>query len=263
MPALDDAYANGAHIDGATEYPARWNTAAAAFRAQLGPRAELGLSYGPSERQAFDLFHPEGDVNGVLIFVHGGYWRLFDRSTWSHFAAGALAQGWAVAMPSYDLCPDVHIAGITQQIAQAVQAVAKRTTGPISLAGHSAGGHLVARMCAPGMLPADVMARVFHVMPISPLSDLEPLVQTTMNDDFRMDAGMALAESPLTQPAPAVPVTVWVGADERPAFLDQAMWLVDAWSCAEVVAPAVHHFDVIDALTDPDSDMIKRLTGGA
>ena len=263
MPGMDDAYANAAYIEGAAAYPARWDAAAAAFRESLGARAETGLRYGPSDRQLFDLFHPEGEPLGLLIFVHGGYWLRFDRTTWSHFAAGALAQGWAVAMPSYDLCPDVRIAGITQQIAQAVQAIAARVPGPISLAGHSAGGHLVARMCAPGMLPAAVMSRVFHVMPISPLSDLEPLIQTTMNDDFRMDADMARAESPMLQPAPKVAVTVWVGGDERPAFLDQAMWLVDAWSCGEVVAPGLHHFDVIDALADPDSDMIKRLTGAA
>lgn len=261
MLDIDDAYANGAYIEDAAAYPPRWAAAADAFRKDLGERAETGVAYGPSVRQAFDLFHPSGPCKGTLIFVHGGYWRMFDRTYWSHLAQGAVSRGWAVAMPSYDLCPDVRIAGITQQIAQAVQVIAARTKGPLSLAGHSAGGHLVARMCAPGMLPEAVTARVTHVMPISPLSDLEPLSRTTMNDDFRMDAGMARAESPLIQPAPAVPVTVQVGAEERPALLDQAMWLADAWSCAEVIAPGLHHFNVIDALADPDSDTIKRLTG--
>ncbi|MEP1522279.1 alpha/beta hydrolase [Ascidiaceihabitans sp.] len=261
MSGMDDAYANAAYIEGASDYPARWDEAAQSFRTSLGARAEIGVPYGPSKRQVFDLFHPEGEPNGLLIFVHGGYWLRFDRSTWSYFAKGALAQGWAVAMPSYDLCPDVRIAGITQQIAQAVQVIAHRVPGPISLAGHSAGGHLVARMCAPGMLPSDVMSRIYHVMPISPLSDLEPLLQTSMNKDFQMDAGMAQAESPMAQPKPNTPVTVWVGGSERPAFLDQSMWLADAWGCDEVVAEGMHHFNVIDALADPHSDMIKRLTG--
>ncbi|MEO0402859.1 MAG: alpha/beta hydrolase [Pseudomonadota bacterium] len=262
MPALDDAYANGAYIEGADAYPPAWAAAAAAFRDSLGGRARLGLSYGPSERMALDHFLPDGVAKGTLIFVHGGYWLKFDRSYWSHFARGALERGWAVAMPSYDLCPDVRIAGITQQIAQAVCQVAGGSTGPISLAGHSAGGHLVARMLAPGMLPASVHARLAHVMPISPVSDLEPLLQTEMNINFGLDVAMARAESPVHQPMPDVPVTVWVGAAERPAFVDQARWLADAWGAAHVVKSGEHHFNVIDALADPASDMIARLTTG-
>lgn len=260
MPDMDDAYANGAYIEDAADYPPRWAAQAEAFRNSLGVRVHLGLSYGPSERMALDHFMPEGETKGTLIFVHGGYWLRFDRSYWSHLAAGAVAQGWCVAMPSYDLCPNVRIAGITQQIAQAVMAVAEGSMGPISLAGHSAGGHLVSRMLAPGMLPASVTARLMQVMPISPVSDLEPLLQTAMNADFRMDAAMARSESPVNQPKPDVPVTVWVGADERPVFLDQARWLAEAWQADHVVTDGEHHFNVIDPLADPHSDMIRRLT---
>lgn len=260
MPDMDDAYANGAYIGGAADYPAAWADAAAAFRNTLGARAQLGLSYGPSDRMALDHFLPERAAKGTLVFVHGGYWLKFDRSYWSHLAAGALARGWAVAMPSYDLCPDVRIAGITQQIAQAVMQIAASNTGPISLAGHSAGGHLVARMLAPGMLPVSVVSRFAHVMPISPLSNLEPLIQTAMNAEFGMDAAMAQVESPVYQSPPDVPVTVWVGADERPVLLDQARWLAEAWECDHVIKEAEHHFNVIEALADPASNMIRRLT---
>ena len=260
MTDLSDAYANGAYIEGAALYPPRWDGASKVLREALGGRAELGVSYGPSPRQAYDFFQPEQPAKGTLIFVHGGYWRMFDRDSWSFLAKGALARGWAVAMPSYDLCPQVGIAMITQQIAQAVQHIAGCTHGPISLVGHSAGGHLVARMVAPGMLPDAVMDRVRHVVPISPLSDLEPLCQTDINADFQMDAGMARAESPMLQPAPQTKVTVWVGSDERPAFLDQAMWLAEAWQCDQVVAQGKHHFDVIDALADPEGDILSVLT---
>lgn len=258
---LDDAYANGAYIAGADSYPPRWAAEAAAFRTALGARARIGLRYGAAEREVFDLFLPEGDAAGTVIFVHGGYWRAFDRSSWSHLAQGALAQGWAVAMPSYTLCPENTITGITNQIAAAVTEVAAQTDGPLVLTGHSAGGHLVARMLAPGMLPARVAERVARVVPISPLSDLEPLLKTSMNADFGMDAAEARAESPIHQPAPDVPVTVWVGGDERPAFLDQARWLAEAWDVSCHIEPGKHHFDVIDALADPESALTRLLTG--
>jgi len=259
MTALDDAYANAAHIPGAETFPPAWEKAAAAFRNARDGRVQLDQSYGAHPRQRFDLFLPDGVASGLLVFVHGGYWKAFGRRDWSHLAKGAVTRDWAVAMPSYVLCPDARISDITQQIAAAVTELADEVTGPIILAGHSAGGHLVARMLAPGMLPLDILGRIRHVMPISPVADLRPLLRTGMNEILRLDEAEAAAESPVLQPVPQTPVTVWVGANERPAFLDQARWLAEAWGAGHVVAAGKHHFDVIDPLTDPNSDMLERL----
>lgn len=260
---LDDAYANAPHIPEGAQYPARWSVAAEAFRAQMTAkrRAEIGLAYGERARQVFDLFHPEGAARGLCIFVHGGYWIRFDRSYWSHLARGALGRGWAVAMPSYDLCPELRIADITRQIARAVTVLAGRIAGPIALTGHSAGGHLVARMAVPGVLPGDVAARLSHVLPISPVADLRPLLQTSMNEQFGLDLAAAEAESPVLMRPMDVPVTVWVGSNERPVFLDQARWLAEAWNARLEIARGRHHFDVIAALEDPESRMVNRLLG--
>ncbi len=258
MTDPDAAYDNAGAVPGAARYPARWAVAAEAFRATA--RMEAGLRYGPGPRQALDLFHPEGTARGLVVFVHGGYWLRFDRSLWSHLANGPLARGYAVAIPSYDLCPAVRIPEITRQIGQAVSVAAARVAGPVALAGHSAGGHLVARMAVPGVLPSDVAARLSHVLPISPLSDLRPLLATTMNARLGLDMATARAESPvLLRPGPA-PVTVWVGGAELPAFLDQARWLAQAWSCPLEIAADRHHFDVIEALGEPQSAMVARLT---
>lgn len=262
---LDDAYANAAHIPGAEAYPLRWAAAAAGLREGMAEQglARLDVPYGDSARQRFDLFMPEGAAQGLLVFVHGGYWLRFDKSDWSGFAAGALEQGWAVAMPSYDLCPAVGIADITRQIAHMIPRAADLVAGPIVLAGHSAGGHLVARMCVPGVLPDGVARRVVRVMPISPVGDLRPLLRTSMNQAFRLDMAGAEAESPvLMQPLTGIEVVVWVGAEERPVFLEQATALAEAWDCACVIDPGRHHFDVIDGLMDRGSRMVRMLLDG-
>jgi acetyl esterase/lipase len=256
------AYENGAHIPEAELYPPRWAMMAAAFRARLGKRARLDLHYGPGAREALDLFMPEGAPRGLMVFVHGGYWMAFGREDWSHLAAGALARGYAVAMPSYDLCPDVRIAQITKQVARAVRFAAGLVEGPLGLTGHSAGGHLVARMAAPGMLPEAVSARLARIVPISPLADLRPLLQTEMNGTLRLDQDEAVAESPLAQPVPGCPVHVWVGAEERPAFLDQARWLSDGWGCPLTKDRKQHHFNVIEGLRDPESPLCEALFDG-
>lgn len=262
----DEAYNNVDHIPGGAGYPDRWADAAREFReveAAIG-RARLNTSYGPHEREKFDLFHPAGQAQGLLVFIHGGYWLKFDRSYWSHLAKGATESGWAVAMPSYPLAPEVGIDAITRSAAAAVEKSATLLSGPIVLAGHSAGGHLAARMlCADAALSDGVRARIRRVAPISPVSDLRPLMDTSMNADFRLNEEAAIAESPALQPkAQDVPVSIWVGAKERPVFLDQARWLADAWEGSDLhVVPKRHHFDVIDALADPESEMIEVLLG--
>lgn len=260
MMTLDDAYDNSGHVEGAADYPPRWTAQAQAFRDSLGARAQMGVRYGPSPRQTFDFFTPAGVSRGTMMFVHGGYWKAFDAATWSHLAAGALAKGWGVAMPSYDLCPDVTIPQIAEQIAAALTKVADRTQGPLALAGHSAGGHLVARIMDPLLLGSEVRDRVAQIVSISPVADLAPLMETTMNEVLQIDEGTAQSGSPVNMSPPhGVSVTVWVGADERPAFLEQAEALSRAWGAKQVVVEGKHHFDVIDALADPDSDMIAAL----
>lgn len=253
---LDDAYANAAYIPGADAYPDKWAHAAAAFRDTT--LCEVDLPYGETPRQHFDLFHPARLARGLIVFVHGGYWLRFDKSFWSHLAAGPLAHGWAVAMPSYDLCPDVRITEIGDQIAAAISVAAARVPGPIRLTGHSAGGQLVAQMTAP-RLGARWQDRLEKVVPISPVADLAPLMQTSMNADLRIDADEALVQSPVHLPAPRVPVMVWVGADERPVFLEQAQALTDAWGCAQVVEEGLHHFNVVEGLADADSGLTRTL----
>lgn len=259
----DEDYKNAEYIDGAEAYPARWLEQSKAYVAELGARAQMNVRYGDSDRQRFDMFQPTGVSRGTMIFVHGGYWKALDKSYTSYLAEGALAKGWAVAMPSYDLCPDVKIADITRQIAAAVTEVGNRTFGKLALAGHSAGGHLVARMMDPLVLPADVRRRIENIVSISPVADLVPLLETTMNEVLKLDLAEAQAESPINMSPPhGVNVTIWVGADERPAFLEQSQSLSRAWGAKKIIAEGKHHFDVFDALTDPDSDIIKGLLGG-
>lgn len=256
----DDAFANGAYIDGAAAYPPRWAAAAAAFRASAGGQEQ---AYGPHPRETFDLFVPQAAPLGVVVFVHGGYWQKFDKSYWSHLATGPLGHGWAVALPSYTLAPEATLPQITAQIARAVTQISTQVSGPIRLAGHSAGGHLVTRMvCDDTALAADVVARVKGVVSISGLHDLRPLCATTMKDNLRLSAQDAEAESAaLHKPLAGKHVTAWVGGHERPEFLRQSALLREAWEAALVVDGTYHHFDVIDGLQQPDSALTRAVIG--
>lgn len=265
----DDAYANAAHIAGGDGFPARWEARATAFRATMGERLRAGVRYGAHPRQYLDLFLPETPPRGLVVFVHGGYWRAFDPSLWSHLAGGALARGWAVAMPGYVLAPEARIAGITAMLAEAIAVAAGEVAGPLRLSGHSAGGHLVLRqVCADSRLAPAVRERLTGVVPISGLFDLRPLLRLAMNGDLRLDAAEAAAESPaLLEPiAGAPPVHVWVGDDERPEFVRQTTLIANVWTglgadMAQTIEPRRNHFTVIDGLTHPGSGLVDAVVG--
>ncbi len=270
MPVIsdwDDAYANAPHIPDGDAFPDRWAADAAAFRAEMpAAQARLGLPYGRRERERVDLFLPEGEPQGLVVFVHGGYWRAFDRDIWSHLAAGPLARGWIVAIPGYPLAPEVRIAEIRRSISDAVTQIAAAFAGPIVLTGHSAGGHLAARqVCADTALSERALARVDRVVPISGIYDLRPLLRLALNADLRLDAAEAVAESPaLLEPLPGARVQVWVGGDERPEFIRQSELIANVWTglraeMSLTVEAGRHHFDVIAGLADPESELVAAL----
>lgn len=266
----DDAYNNGAHIKAADTYPPRWAQLAEDFRARKmsEDRALLDLMYGDSPREKLDIFLPAGEPLGLMVFVHGGYWLKLDKSSWSHLAQGGLDRGWAVMLPSYTLCPEVRISGITAQVAAAINFAAEKIAGPLRLTGHSAGGHLVSRMCcAPSPLSEPTRTRLDRVVSISGLHDLRPLLKTTMNEGLKLDLTEAESESAaLLEPIPGVAVHCWVGADERPELRRQNDLLANIWTGFGIETtsfhePNKHHFDVIDGLTDANSGLTERLLG--
>ena len=259
----DDAYENAGYIPGADDYGPKWEALAEAFRAIA--RMDV-ISTGPQEREELDLFWPDAFPKGLAIFIHGGYWRSRHRRNWSHLAAGALANGWAFAMPGYSLCPDVSIADITQQVRAAIDLAAEHVAGPIRISGHSAGGHLAARMACEDV-DLKCFDRVERVLPISGVHDLRPLIKTKMNDDFRMSLTDAAAESPaLLTPKTGADLVAWVGAAERPEFVRQNALLASAWSgcfieTRQVEIPGQNHFTVIEGLSDANDPLTQALIG--
>jgi arylformamidase len=259
-PTNDRAYANSDFIDGGPLYVPRWQAKAAAFRTGQGPRARLDMPYGAGERQKFDLFLPDTAPRGLMLFIHGGYWLAFDRRDFSHLAIGALLRGYAVAMPSYTLAPQARISQITQELSAALNAAADMVGGPITVTGHSAGGHLAARLANSGMGGA-AQARITTCLPISPIAELAPLMDTSMNKDLCLDPAECAAESPTRAPlSPHINAHIWVGASERPAFLWQARTLSEDWNCPWTPAPNRHHFNVIEDLEGEDTALTHLAT---
>ena len=269
---LDDAYENSAYIPGAASWLQGLPDRAASFRASQ-PDAILNQPYGKSERQRYDLFTPEGGLDvarGLLAIVHGGYWMALSKDDFSYLATGPLARGWAVAMIGYTLAPQARIAEITTEIAAATNAVAKLGNGPLRLVGHSAGGHLVARMmCRDVALSDQAAQRLDRVVSVSGLHDLRPLRRLAKNETWQLDDAEAATESPVMQiPREGIELACIAGADERPEFIRQNALLPIAWQGLGTPAysrllAGDHHFSVIDHLANMNSDVCKSVVSSS
>ena len=254
---LQAEYDNGAKVP---TYPAiaeRWMQEAAAFRASH-PHLELGVPYGPTERQALDLFWPDTARQGpVAVFVHGGYWQRSHRLAFSHLAQGLLAHGVAVAMPSYDLCPGVTLAALVEQVRDSVAFLHRRLGRRFLATGHSAGGHLTAMLMATDWRARGVPDGIVAAgMPISGLFDLEPLIQTTVNGALGLDAAEARRLSPLLMKAPGGPIHAYVGGEEGVEYTRQSRSIAEAWGGSWDSLAGLHHFSIVEELQKPGSAMV-------
>ncbi|MGH0003946.1 alpha/beta hydrolase [Pseudovibrio ascidiaceicola] len=266
MRDWDAAYHNSGAVPNAQELFDQWVERSKAFRESS--KNQLDIAYGSGEREKLDLFFPQGTEasKGLVMIVHGGYWKAFDKSAFSHLAKGAVEMGYTVAIPSYDLCPDTNIVNITNQMQHALEVAAEQVKGPIHLTGHSAGGHLVARLgCKNRMIPNSITSRIKHILGISGVYDLRPIRRTAMNDTLHIDEAEALAESPvLHEPLDNLRFTGWVGAEELAEFRRQnaahcAMWGGFETQITAYEDPGKNHFTVVEALERPDSLLLTTM----
>jgi arylformamidase len=182
-------------------------------------------------------------------------------------ARGLNAHGIGVAVPTYDLCPQVSVAAIIVQMREATRELAKLSERLI-ISGHSAGGHLAACMLATdwkaydASLPPQLVCAAYA---ISGLFELEPLVPTSINKALGLDQATARAASPLFwQPPSHGSLDAVVGEAESAEYHRQSRTVADVWGKAGIatrygIVPAANHFTAIAPLADPASSMTLRL----
>ena len=261
-------YNNRAAVPDYAAYFARWDEESAAVRARL--RCEVDVRYGTRAQETMDLL-PAGGRRGLLFFIHGGYWRALDKSGHSFVAEPFVEHGFDVAVINYDLCPNVDIATIVAECRNALQWVVQNgrqhglNVERIVIAGHSAGGHLVAMLHATDWKSRGVDPDVIvGGAGISGVYDLQPLLMTSMNADLRLDEESVKASSPvLLQPLIRAPLLIAAGGGETSEFVRQSRLLWDAWpgvarpkaQGGPMLPEGIHHFSVLDRLAD-DQDLL-------
>ena len=268
---VERGYNNRAAVPEHPQWFAHYAAASADARAKFASRLDVRYGLGPKE--TLDLFLPAGPAHATFVFFHGGYWRALDKSDFSFVAAPFLAQGIAVAVVNYDLCPDVSIATIVDECRHAIvwlvrEGGAHGANGErLVVGGNSAGGHLVAMHYATDWTAAGLARAPFAGgISISGVHDLTPLVLFSFNSDLKLDDAEAARMSPaLMRPLARVPLLLAVGADETSEFLRQTQILWTAWpanrpagEAGPFVVPKRNHFTIVVDYGDPDSGLVRR-----
>ncbi len=263
--ALDAAYNNSAAVKDSTKLLADFQARSDGLRAARG--RHLDLRYGPAERNRIDYF--AADARGpVLVFIHGGYWQMRAKETFSFLAAGPLAHGIHVACIGYTLAPEATLGGIVTEVRAAVawlaEQVAKFGGDParIYVSGWSAGGHLtVMTLNEPAVKGG---------LAISGIYDLEPIRLCYVNDTLKLDADEARRLSPLLHlPRSSPPLIVACGDDELPELQRQsetfAAARMNAGLPGRLVRLAGHnHFTILEELARADGTLtalVRELVG--
>ena len=266
---LEGMYNNLARVKEHPAYFARWARESAAARESLPCR--IDLPYGEGVNETLDLFPAPVPGAPVLVFIHGGYWRAMDKRDHSFIARAFNDRGVCVAMPNYALCPGtperpVTVPDILLQMVRALEWVWRHAAGwgadpsRITVAGHSAGGHMAAALlaCEWRAVAPDLPARlVRNALSISGLYDLAPLQRTPfLAPVLRLSDTDVRRASPVRWPAPKRgQLYAAVGGDESEEFLRHNAMIREAWGPHAVpvceVLPGLDHFGVVDALADP------------
>jgi arylformamidase len=280
---LDAQYNNRARVPEHARVLASWAEASALAR-ERSP-AQLDLRYGPGDGETLDVFPARAAAAGgdggapVLVFIHGGYWRALDKADHSFVAPSFNADGAAVVVPNYALCPAVSVEHIVLQTAAAVAWAWRHAADfggdpkRIAVTGHSAGGHLAAMLlsCRWKELADDVPAQpLTGALSISGLYDLEPLRHAPfLQADLQLTPAAVARLSPAFFPRPkGAKLYTTVGSEESDEFLRQNRLIRDVWGPTAVpvceTVPGTNHFSVLRSLADPAGrlhELALRLLG--
>ncbi len=193
----------------------------------------------------------------LIVFVHGGFWRRLSADDGTFLTPGWHELGFSAASINYSLCPNEPLQTLVEQTSQAIDYLLQSYEPQnITLIGHSAGAHLVAMKLCNSKSP-----KFGGAIMVSGIFDLEPILNTSVNDAVRLNEQSARGLSPVhfVATAPDTPMAIIWGENETDEFKRQSHEFAAAWSAIANHAPAKqkefksrNHFDILHELKSQD-----------
>jgi len=229
------------------------------------PVADNRFTYGQDESQYAELTRPAGESRGVVVVIHGGFWKAaYDASLGQPLAADLAAKGWTAWNIEYRrVGPGPGGGGgvpaTLDDVAAAIDLLAEVPDLDLSTVvtlGHSAGGHLAAWAAARGRFDWPERVPVTAVISQAGVLDLTAAAEAGLGGGA-VQAFVGAPPGPSydrLDPALQLPldVPVWCvhGRDDAVVPVAQSASYVDravaAGATAELLEVEGDHFVVID-----------------
>lgn len=215
------------------------------------------LRYSDAPTGVVDVY--EGGRRGVLLLVHGGFWRArYDRLHLRPLAAALADEGWLVALPEYRRVGDPgggHPGTLVdvRLLVQSVRGLLGAEQLPLTVIGHSAGGHLA--MLADG---AD------RIVSLAGVLDLAAARRDGLSDDAAGEyLGRARAEAadPMTLPLPEADIVVMHGLRDEEVPVGYGRRFADRDHRIRLLTPDCGHYELIDPNAPEFALLLSQLAG--
>ncbi|MFE1644804.1 alpha/beta hydrolase family protein [Microbacterium sp. P01] len=223
------------------------------------------LRYGRSDDQWVEVSYPTGNVRGIAVLIHGGYWRTpFTAELMRPLVPSFLARGWVVANVEYRRGDDGW-AAMGEDLSGAMSSARSLApTARVAIIGHSVGGQLALLAGHTGDA----------VIALAPVSDVTRGYQEGIGDgavaEFFRDSpavrpDLYAAASPLAHLPPPAEVLVVHGRDDarvpfahtrdyveaaRAAGGDVDLIELTRLSHMDAIAPGAPHWPAVHAWLD-------------
>ncbi len=264
---LDLQFNNRYHVPDFETYLKRWENLSR--ESELKHPIIKDLHYGNLSRERLDVWPSPKPHSKTLVFIHGGYWQLFDKSSF-YFIAAAFAQyDITTVLLNYPLSPansmDQIVASCRKAISWLKDNLAELGGDPnqIYVAGHSAGAHLATMLIAGDNAESNAIS-LKGICAISGIYNLIPIQLSKINTVLKMNKVMANSNSPaFFTPLISCPLLIAVGAQETEEFKDQSKELYSSWQnktkSKYIELAGLNHFSILDALYHTDSLLHKAV----
>ena len=260
---LDRQYNNRLHVPDYATCIAKWEMLSRQTEKDFP--VVKNIPYAALPREQLDIYPSLQPSSKTLVFIHGGYWHKWDKSSFQFIGAAFSNYGITTVLINYPLAPELSIDQISASCRLAIHWIYKNIAayngdpGQLYIAGHSAGGHLSAMLLATDW-------KLFNLIPdtikgvcvISGLFNLIPICLSDINKSLKMEMETALQNSPVhLLPATQCPLSIVVGGNETNEFLDQSKELYTCWKesiSAEIIQiPGLNHYSIVETILDPQS----------
>jgi arylformamidase len=259
---LDLAYSQRHWAENADQILGRWSSAVAAIRASSPGYREF--RYGPQADELIDLYPALGRPRHAHFHIHGGAWRAQSKSDCAFLAPLMRAADVHFVVPGFGNLPQQRLPQVLANLIRALRwtydnQIRTGRAEKILISGHSSGAHMAALLAMQDWAVLGVDAAAFlGFVCISGPYDLEPVLLSSRRSYIDLSDAEARQMSPVLHAGRScLPLHLLYGSRESPEFIRQSRAFAKALehenklaACLEI--PGKNHFEIMDALADPD-----------